>query len=97
MTAADRLAEIEARISTERILREGDPYYSHEAGAWERNSADLDHAAALVNALRAVLAVVDGPHGTRDELGREGEEGSWTRGNRHMWVAVRRAIDGVLR
>lgn len=55
MRATDRLAEIEARSKTERILRDGDPYYATEAGAWGRNSADLDAADALVAALRAVL------------------------------------------
>lgn len=36
------LAAIRARVETERTLRDGDPYYETEAGAWDRHSADLD-------------------------------------------------------
>lgn len=43
--------------------------------------------------LRAVMEIVSGPIGTREEEGRAEEPGSWIRGARHVKAAVRRAIE----
>jgi hypothetical protein len=61
-TVAAKLAEWEARLSTERALRKGDPYYSAEAGAWDRDSVDLDRFTALLGFVREVLTLIDEDH-----------------------------------
>lgn len=64
---AEVLDQIAARAEVERVLRGGDDYYATEAGAWDRDSADLALVDALVAALRAVLALASATDGQRHE------------------------------